>query len=88
MVIKASVGASRRRLISEVLIETTVLTTAGALFGMVLGSWALSVIKSLSPQDLYRFQEAHLGRDGAPLCTWPHGFGCGAGGIIAGVEPV
>ena len=61
MVIKASVGASRRRLISEVLIETTVLTTAGALFGMVLGSWALRVIKSLSPQDLYRFQEVHLG---------------------------
>lgn len=61
MVIKASVGASRGRLISEVLIETTVLTTAGALFGMVLGSWALRVIKDLSPQDLYRFQELHLG---------------------------
>lgn len=61
MVIKASVGASRRRLVSEVLIETTVLTTAGALLGMILGSGALSLIKSLSPQDLYRFQEVHLG---------------------------
>jgi putative ABC transport system permease protein len=61
MVIKASVGASRSRLISEVLVEASLLTTFGAIVGMILGASALQVIKKLSPQDLYRFQEVHLG---------------------------
>ena len=61
MVIKASVGASRSRLIGDVLVETTVLTIIGALVGTVLGAWSLGLIKSLSPRDLYRFQEVHLG---------------------------
>jgi putative ABC transport system permease protein len=67
MVIKASVGASRSRLISELLVETTLLTTLGTVVGVVLGTCSLSVIKNLSPQDLYRFQEVHLGLTALPF---------------------
>ena len=58
--IRAALGASRLRLVGQLLIENTYLSLLGGIVGLFVAVWAIEAIKALSPQDLYRFQEVHI----------------------------
>jgi putative ABC transport system permease protein len=60
MSVRAALGANRRRLIVQLLIENSVLTAAGALVGLAVAAWSLQAIRTLAPDEFARFQEVHL----------------------------
>jgi putative ABC transport system permease protein len=58
--IRATLGASRSRLMWQLLTETSFLCLLGGIVGLFVASWAVGLIKVLSPSNLYRFQEVNL----------------------------
>ena len=60
MSVRAALGANRRRLIAQLLIENSVLTLAGAAVGLAAAAWSLHVIRTLAPDEFARFQEVRL----------------------------
>jgi putative ABC transport system permease protein len=58
--IRAALGASRGRLIAQLLIESVVLALFGGASGCLLAFWSKYLITSLSPHDLPRLQEIRL----------------------------
>jgi putative ABC transport system permease protein len=60
MMIRATLGASRWRVIGQQLLETTLLTSIGGLVGLVVANICVQGTKSLIPADLYRLQELHV----------------------------
>jgi putative ABC transport system permease protein len=63
--IRSTLGASRWRLVRELLWETAFLSMLGGVAGFIVAFWSIGLIKSLSPDYLNRFQDVHL--DGASL---------------------
>jgi putative ABC transport system permease protein len=61
MAIRAALGASRWHLSIQILGETTVLSALGALFGIVVAELSISLIRLISPENLYRVQTTQLG---------------------------
>ena len=64
--IRAAIGASRSRLMAQLLTESFVLAVVGSVIGMVLAYSTLGAIKALAPPDVGRFQEVQID-DGALL---------------------
>jgi putative ABC transport system permease protein len=60
MMIRATLGASRSRLVSQLLLEAAVLSLFGGALGSLIACWVIALIKVLSPQHLFRFQEINL----------------------------
>src|SRR3984893_15086853 len=60
MMIRATLGASRWRIIGQLLLETTLLTSIGGLAGLAVANICVQGTKSLIPADLYRLQESHV----------------------------
>jgi predicted permease len=60
MMIRATLGASRRRVVAQLLLETTLLTAIGGLLGLVVAKVCVQSTKSLIPADLYRLQELQV----------------------------
>ena len=58
--VRAALGASRARLIAQLLTESAVLAFLGGAFGCLLAFWSKDLITSLSPHDLPRLQEIRL----------------------------
>lgn len=58
--IRATIGASRRRLMMQVLIEAAVPAVCGGAVGVGIALLAILVIRVFSPVYLYRFQEVSL----------------------------
>ncbi|HSS19157.1 MAG TPA: ABC transporter permease [Pyrinomonadaceae bacterium] len=58
--IRAAVGASRWRLIRQLLTESLLLSIAGGLAGLVVSVWAVDVFIRLSPGDIPRLSEASV----------------------------
>jgi len=52
MAIRQSMGASRRHVVRQVLMETVLLTTAGGLFGVVAGAWGTQLLQLLGANRL------------------------------------
>ncbi|MFY9989211.1 MAG: ABC transporter permease [Chthoniobacterales bacterium] len=60
MTIRSTLGASRFRLVKQLLLETTFLSVLGGVTGSIIAFWSIGLIKWLSPDYLNRFQDVHL----------------------------
>lgn len=58
--IRAALGASRFKLIRQMLIENTLLSALGGLAGLVLAVLGLKLIAALAPQNIYRLDQVSL----------------------------
>jgi putative ABC transport system permease protein len=55
--IRLAVGASRRRLIRQFLIESTLLAAVGGTFGLLLAFWGIDAIRAVLPEDAPRMEQ-------------------------------
>jgi predicted permease len=58
--IRSSCGASRSRLIGQLLMESTLLSCLGGAAGLLLARWALGLILRLAPPGIPRLQETRM----------------------------
>jgi putative ABC transport system permease protein len=58
--VRAAIGASRTRLIGQLLAESVLLSFAGGVIGILLASWSLRAIPLITSFDLPRTAEIHL----------------------------
>ncbi len=60
LAMRAAMGASRPRLMGQLIAESLSLSVAGAGLGLLLASWAIPLIKYLNPGGVARLDEATL----------------------------
>jgi putative ABC transport system permease protein len=63
--IRRALGASRARIVRQLLTESTLLALAGGLFGMLLAIWGSDLLLAIAPASLPRLSEARM--DGGVL---------------------
>jgi predicted permease len=81
--IRTTLGASRGRIIRQLLAEALVLACAGGAAGIVLALWGVELLVSLSPLQIPRLQAVHVDR-GALLFTAAISI---ATGVLSGLVP-
>jgi putative ABC transport system permease protein len=57
MNIRSALGATRRRLVGQLLLENVFLCFIGGPLGVLISIWGVGLIKALSPRDLYGLSE-------------------------------
>jgi putative ABC transport system permease protein len=59
--VRASLGATRRRLLRQLVAENAIVAFAGAALGILLAGWGMDAIVALSPVDVPRLGQVQLG---------------------------
>jgi predicted permease len=68
LAVRVSLGATRGRLVRQLLTETALVSVVGALGALALASWLVPVLVALAPPDLPRLQEVVFDRRVALVC--------------------
>ena len=58
--VRAALGAGRRRLLTQLLAESIVLSLAGGAAGLILASWGVRALMAVAPPDLPRADAIHV----------------------------
>src|SRR5262249_37224700 len=80
--IRSAIGASRGRVIRQLLLESLLLASAGAVAGVILGVWGARVLMALSPGGLPRADDLARAAFWSALFDW-RVIGFPAGGAVA-----
>ncbi len=60
LAVRSALGASRRRIVAQLMTENTVLALAGGAGGVLLAGWGIALLVNLAPADLPRLDEVAL----------------------------
>ena len=60
MAIRGALGATRARVLRQLLCESLVLVVAGGAFGLLIGRWALAALVAIAPVSLPRLEDIAL----------------------------
>jgi putative ABC transport system permease protein len=81
--IRVAVGASRRRIVRQLLTESLLLSGLGGVFGFLLAYWEIDLLVALTPPDVPRLAEIGLH---TPVFIWTLGISVMTG-VLFGLAP-
>ena len=70
LAIRAAVGATRVRMVRQMLTESMVLAALGAILGFALGAWGVRALLALVPGNLPRLTDTAGNMRAIPLLDW------------------
>src|SRR5207245_2622331 len=68
--IRTAIGASRFRVVRQLLTESALLAIVGGVAGFVLGSWGVRALLAISPGNIPRLTETTGAIESVPLLDW------------------
>ena len=62
MAVRAAIGASRSRIIRQLLMESVLLALAGGALGLILAFWGVDLVRALAPRNIPRLADVCINR--------------------------
>ncbi|PZR71746.1 MAG: hypothetical protein DLM73_15290 [Chthoniobacterales bacterium] len=83
MAVRAAMGASRRRLIAQLLTEAAVLAFVGGILGLAIAVWGLDLLKLFGAENIPELAHAHIDRTAIAFIF----LASAASGLLFGLGP-